>query len=61
MALHKKLEFVRLSEAAARAAAMQDIAPELERLRAKAVAKSRDLLMARRAPCRAPAGFRVCL
>ena len=35
------------SEAAAHAAAMQDIAPELERLRAKAVAKSRDLLMAR--------------
>ncbi len=47
LALHKKLEFVRTDEAAARAAAMQDIAPELERLRAKAVAKSREFLMAR--------------
>lgn len=47
LALHKKLEFVRSNELAAKSAAMQDIAPELERLRAKAVIKSRDLLMAR--------------
>ena len=32
---------------AAKSAAVQDISPELERLRAKAVTKSRDLLMAR--------------
>ena len=61
LALHKKLEFVRTSEAAARSAAMQDIAPELERLRAKAVAKSREFLMARCAqtPGR-PCGSRTC-
>ncbi|KAK9908133.1 hypothetical protein WJX75_003087 [Coccomyxa subellipsoidea] len=47
LALHKKLEFVRGNEMAAKSAAMHDIAPELERLRAKAVTKSRDLLMAR--------------
>ena len=47
LALHKKLEFARSSEAASKSAAMQDIAPELERLRAKAVTKSRDLLMSR--------------
>lgn len=47
LALHKKLEFVRNNEMATKSAAMQDIAPELERLRAKAVTKSRDLLMAR--------------
>jgi hypothetical protein len=47
LALHKKLAFVKANELAAKSAAMQDIAPELERLRAKAVIKSRDLLMAR--------------
>ena len=47
LTLHKKLEFARSSEAASKSAAMQDIAPELERLRAKAVTKSRDLLMSR--------------
>ena len=49
LALHKKLEFAKSSEAAAKLAAMQDIAPELERLRAKAVTKSRDILMSRHA------------
>ena len=49
LALHKKLEFAKSSEAAAKSAAMQDIAPELERLRAKAVTKSRDILMNRHA------------
>ena len=47
LALHKKLEFAKSSEVAAKSAAMQDIAPELERLRAKAVTKSRDILMSR--------------
>ena len=54
MALHKKLEFAKSSEMAANSAAMQDIAPELERLRAKAVTKSRDILMNRSACCQAP-------
>lgn len=47
LALHKKLEYAKSSELAANSAAMQDIAPELERLRAKAVTKSRDILMNR--------------
>ncbi|CAL5229904.1 g13324 [Coccomyxa viridis] len=47
LALHKKLEFAKSSEMASTSAAMQDIAPELERLRAKAVSKSRDILMNR--------------
>ena len=53
LALHKKLEFAKSSEMASNAAAMQDIAPELERLRAKAVTKSRDILMNRCACCQA--------
>ncbi len=51
LALHKKLEFAKSSEMASNSAAMQDIAPELERLRAKAVTKSRDILM-NRSVCR---------
>ena len=54
LALHKKLEFTKSSEVASNSAAMQDIAPELERLRAKAVSKSRDILMNRSACCLAP-------
>ena len=54
MALHKKLEFAKSSEMASNSAAMQDIAPELERLRAKAVTKSRDILMNRCTPTHIP-------
>jgi len=48
-ALQGKLEFAARSETAQESAAFRDVAPELERLRAKAVAKARELLMARRA------------
>ena len=60
-ALQGKLEFAARSETAQESAAFRDVAPELERLRAKAVAKARELLMARRAARRRGAGRRVCL
>ena len=47
LALHKKLEYAERSEAARSSEAWRDVAPELERLRAKAAAKSHDFLMAR--------------
>ncbi|KAK9822680.1 hypothetical protein WJX81_008329 [Elliptochloris bilobata] len=46
-ALQRKLEFAEHSETAQESAAFRDVAPELERLRAKAVAKAREILMAR--------------
>jgi len=46
-ALHTKLEFVKGSPTVQRSAAHADVAPELERLRAKAVVKAREYLMAR--------------
>ena len=46
-ALQRKLEFVEKSETVQESAAFRDVAPELERLRAKAVAKAREILMAR--------------
>lgn len=45
--LHNKLEFVRKSKLVQASAAHQDVQPELERLRVKAVAKAREYLMAR--------------
>ena len=51
-ALQRKLEFAEHSETAQESAAFRDVAPELERLRAKAVAKAHEILMARCAPQR---------
>ncbi len=52
-ALQKKLEFAERSDTVQESAAFRDVAPELERLRAKAVAKAREILMARYVRCRA--------
>ena len=45
--LHKKLNFLEKNEAAQNSAAYKDVAPELEKLRVKAISKSRDYLMQR--------------
>ena len=45
--LHKKLDFVNGSEAARETAAYIDVAPELERLRLKALSKVREFTMTR--------------
>lgn len=45
--LNKKLEFVANHESARETAAYADVAPELERLRLKAISKIRDFLMTR--------------
>ena len=52
-ALQKKLEFAERSDTVQESAAFRDVAPELERLRTKAVAKAREILMARYVRCRA--------
>lgn len=43
--LNKKLEFVASNESARETAAYADIAPELERLRLKALSKIREFIM----------------
>jgi len=48
--LHKKLEYVERNEAARETAAYQDVAPELERLRLKALTKVREFIMTRSPP-----------
>ena len=45
--LHKKLDFVNGNEAARETAAYIDVAPELERLRLKALSKVREFTMTR--------------
>lgn len=45
--LHKKLDFVEQDESARQTAAYRDVAPELERLRLKALTKVREFLMTR--------------
>lgn len=45
--LHRKLNFLEKNEAAQNSAAYKDVAPELEKLRVKAISKSRDYLMQR--------------
>ena len=45
--LHKKLDYAEKDEVALSSAALRDVAPELDALRSKAVAKARDFLMAR--------------
>lgn len=45
--LHKKLNFLEKNDAAQNSAAYKDVAPELEKLRVKAISKSRDYLMQR--------------
>lgn len=45
--LHKKLDYAEKDEVALTSAALRDVAPELDALRSKAVAKARDFLMAR--------------
>lgn len=47
LSLHRKLNFLEKNEAAQNSAAYKDVAPELEKLRVKAVSKSRDYLMQR--------------
>ena len=47
--LNRKLEFVANNEAACETAAYTDVAPELERLRLKALSKVRDFIMTRQA------------
>ncbi|KAK9838884.1 hypothetical protein WJX74_005159 [Apatococcus lobatus] len=45
--LHKKLDYAEKDDVALTSAALRDVAPELDALRSKAVAKARDFLMAR--------------
>ena len=47
--LHKKLEFAERSELARDSAALRDVAPELDRLRIRALLKAREFLIARHA------------
>ena len=47
LSLHRKLNFLEKNEAAQNSAAYKDVAPELEKLRIKAVSKSRDYIMQR--------------
>jgi len=47
LSLHRKLNFLEKNEAAQNSAAYKDVAPELEKLRVKAISKSRDYLMQR--------------
>ncbi|KAK9819744.1 hypothetical protein WJX72_001832 [[Myrmecia] bisecta] len=47
LALHKKLEFLESNETAQSSASFRDVAPELERLRVRAIGKARDYLMTR--------------
>ena len=45
--LHRKLEFAERSDMARESAALRDVAPELDRLRIKALFKAREFLIAR--------------
>ena len=45
--LHRKLEFAERSDMARDSAALRDVAPELDRLRIKALFKAREFLIAR--------------
>ena len=47
LSLHRKIEFLEQSETAQNSASYRDVAPELERLRFRAIAKARDFLMAK--------------
>jgi len=47
LSLHRKLNFLEKNEAAQNSAAYKDVAPELEKLRVKAISKCRDYLMQR--------------
>ena len=48
--LHKKLEFAERSDMARDSAALRDVAPELDKLRIKALFKAREFLIARWVP-----------
>lgn len=59
--LHKKLDYAEKDEVALTSAALRDVAPELDALRSKAVAKARDFLMARIYALRKPkTNIQVC-
>ena len=45
--LHRKLEFAERSDMARESAALRDVAPELDKLRIKALFKAREFLIAR--------------
>ena len=59
--LHKKLDYAEKDDVALTSAALRDVAPELDALRSKAVAKARDFLMARIYALRKPkTNIQVC-